>query len=201
MSSFAERFAGQSADGVETRAAAGGMVPAGFYRVKLNGATPVTSKEKQTPGFELTFLVTDGPFAGMEVKETLWDTEHARSQDRLALFALRLGVLKRGGKEGKEIVAVEGKKDFLDVLDAPAIIEVYHEEFKRQDGNISHNAKVTFGGCHYIDDKDAAAKVGKPVEAKKAGTSAAGTSDGKSGGAGGGSTAASKKKAVDTSDL
>jgi hypothetical protein len=201
MSSFAERFAGQSADMIETRAAAGGMVPPGFYRAKLNGAKTVTSKEKMTPGFELTFQIVGGPFNDMEVTETLWDTDHARSQDRLALFGLRLGVLKRGGKEGKEIVAVDGKKDFLDVLDTPCIIEIYHDEFKKADGSIFASSKLTYGGCHYIDDKDAAAKVGKPVEAKKAGTSAAGTSDGKSGGAGGGSTAAAKKKAVDTSDL
>lgn len=200
--SFADRYANIDPEALETRMAAGGMLPEGFYKAKLNGAKQTTSKQKSTPGWELTFTVTEGPFAGTEVTDTLYDTEHAKSQDRLCLFSLRLGVLKRGGKDNKQIVAVEGKTDFLDVLDTPCVIEVMHEEYKREkDGGIGHSVRLAFGGCYYATDKDALAKVGKPVEAKAAAGAGA-----KSGETKAASTEPSKngtpaKKKVDTSQL
>lgn len=165
--SLAERFAGSDAESLEARMAAGGQVPPGFHKAAMIGAKAVTSKQKGTAGHELTFKITDGPFKDAEVTDTLWDTEHQRSQDRIALFMLRLGVLQRS-KDGKKIIAVEGKQDFMDVLDTPCIIETAMEEYKRDDGQTGHSVRLAFGGCYYPDDKEALAKVGKPVEAAKA---------------------------------
>ncbi len=198
--SFAERYAGVDPEALETRVASSGVLPEGFYKAKLNGAKQTTSKQKGTPGWELTFVVVGGPFDGVEVTDTLYDTEHQRSQDRLCLFSLRLGVLKRGGKDNKQILPVEGKTDFLDVLDTPCIIEVQHEEYTREkDGAKGHSVRLAFGGCYYATDKDALAKVGKPVGETKAASPA--KDDAKKPNTEPSKNGAPAKKKVDTSQL
>ena len=208
---FAERFGGQDVAELEARAASGGMTPPGFYRAKLTGAKSITSNAKGTPGHELTFQITDGPFKGSEVTDTLWDTDNRRSQDRISLFCLRLGVLKRSA-DGKKIVAVDGVQDFMDVLDKPCIIETTVEEYERDNGSKGHSVRLAFSGCYYPDDKEAIAKIGKPVGEKsgtgtgtaaKSGTSAKSEtkSAAKDAGTGTGGSGTSAKSKVDTSQL
>lgn len=202
MSNFAERFAGKDVAELETRAASGGLTPPGFYKAKLIGAKNVTAKSGNS-GYELTFSIIDGPFKGGEVTETLWDTEHSRSQDRINLFCLRLGVLNRS-PDGKKIIAVEGKQDFMDVLDTPCIIETHIEEYEREKGGTGHSVRLTYAGCHYPDDKEALGKIGKSVEAKggaKSGTVAAAKSDPAKGAGAEKDKAPAAKSKVDTSQL
>lgn len=181
--SLAERYSDVDPSLLEERMKHDGNLPEGYYRAMLIGAKPKTAHSGST-GFELTFAVKDGPFTGYEVTDTLWDTDHKKSQDRICLFGLRLGVLKRSA-DGKKVLAVEGKSDFMDVLDTPCIIQTTLEEYE-SNGKHGTAVRLAFGGCYYADDKDAIAKIGKPVA----------TAASKASGGAGGSKAETKKDAA-----
>lgn len=143
-----------NADELNERTAAGGLVPPGVYAAQLIGAKNTLSKQKETPGYELKFVVAAGPFRGAEVTDTLYRTENQRSKDRIALFAHRLGLLARD-KDGK-LMPMKGKTEFLDVLDTHTVIEVIHEEYDRDDGKKGHAVRLAFCGVH--DPADAKVK-------------------------------------------
>ena len=113
-------------EGVGERMEHGGLIPPGYYRAKLVGAKEVESKSKGTPGYELTFVVQGGPFDGKEVSDTLWKTDHQFSKDRIKLACVRLG-LRKPSPDGKRLLPVEGKADFMDCVDAETVIEIVHE--------------------------------------------------------------------------
>src|SRR5262245_60438787 len=115
---FSDLATGYDVGAMEKRMEAGGLIPPGKYPAKLNGAKRTESKQKNTPGWELTFEITGGPFAGSEVHDTLYITDNPKSRDRIALFGHRLGLLKRTD-DGKGLVKAEGKTDFMDCLDTP----------------------------------------------------------------------------------
>jgi hypothetical protein len=122
-----EQFENYDPKAAEARMKAGGQIPPGKYPAKLVGAARTESKQKQTPGWELTFEVTGkGPFAGSTVTDTIYITENQKSKDRLVLFGHRLGVLEKK-KDGSGYVKAEGKTDFADALDTACVIEVMHE--------------------------------------------------------------------------
>jgi hypothetical protein len=148
FSGFAQ---GYDVGAMEKRMESGGLIPPGKYRARLDGAKRTESKQKQTPGWELTFTVQDGPFKGSEVTDTLYITDNSKSKDRIALFGHRLGLLER---KGNGLGKVEGKKDFLDCLDTEVVIEVIHEP-DQKDPNKKW-VRLAFGGIY--DPKDPKAK-------------------------------------------
>lgn len=146
---------------VDQVAKSGGLIPAGKYHVRLDGAGDVTSKSG-TPGTELTFVILVGPFAGQEVKETVWVSDKA--QNRVVLFGARLGALTQDPKT-KKYVRAKDKHTFQDCLGAEVVIEVSHREYDKKDGGKGKAAQVTFGGIWALDDKDV-----KDVPRAKAGS-------------------------------
>lgn len=141
-----------AADSVDQVAKSGGLVPEGKYHVRLDGAGDVVSKNHNT-GSELTFVILHGPFAGQEVKETIWSSENEKAKNRLVLFAHRLGLLKLNEKT-KRYERVDGKSGFGDVLGAECVIEVAHREYEKKDKTKGKAANVTFGGIWKLDDPD-----------------------------------------------
>lgn len=136
---------------VDQVAKSGGLVPAGKYHVRLDGAGDVTSKNN-TQGTELAFVILTGPFTGSEVKETIWSSENEKAKNRLVLFASRLGLLAVDPKS-KKYARVKDKHTFQDCLGAEVVIEVSHREYDKKDGSKGHVAQVTFGGIWALDDK------------------------------------------------
>lgn len=165
------------ADALGERMEAGGMVPEGLYPVRLEGAKNITSKQKETPGYELTFVILSGAFKGSQVTDTLWRTDNPRSRDRIALFGHRLGLLKRD--ENGKLVPIPGKGEFIDVLDVEVLIEVEHEEYEREDKSKGHKARLAFGGIYTADDAKALEKLKAqvPGAAGAAGAAKAKTGD------------------------
>jgi len=161
----------------EERMKNGGMIPPGKYAATLLGAKRTESKQKQTPGWELTFAIAGGPFAGSEVTDTIYITDNAKSKDRLALFASRLGLLVKK-PDGSGYVKAEGKTDFMDCLDTPCVVEVIHEP-DQKDPNKKW-VRLAFGGIWRPDDPEAK-KDAKKSEPPKTGP-AAGAKDAKPGG-------------------
>lgn len=184
---FSEFAEGYDSKAMEERMKSGGNVPEGKYEATLAGAQRTESKQKGTPGWELVFTISAGPFKGSEIRDTLFITDNSKSKDRLALFGHRLGLLERTGPEGKALTKVKGKTNFQDVLDTPCVIEVIHEPDQ-------HNAakkwpRLAFGGIWNIGHPDlkkdppkngtgqqtkpAAAATGtKPADGDKTGTDA-----------------------------
>lgn len=157
------------AQGVDERMASGGQIPPGFYACKLNGAVNKVSKTNGTPGYELTFLVTSGPFEGTEVTDTLWRTDKQSSKDRVKLFAHRLGLLNKSA-DGKSYVPVEGKAEFVDVLDVTCVVEIIHEP--DQNNPNKHWPRFAWAGVYKPDDPEAIAALangGKRPEKSKDG--------------------------------
>lgn len=182
MSFLAEvGYAGERPENVETRANAGGVLPPGFYAAQMVGAKPVTAKSGSV-GTEFVFVVTEGPFTGGQVTETLWDPNPerpntaARMNDRKMLFASRLGLIRKSA-DGKKYEDVPGKSGWVDCLDAAVIVEVQHETYTRDDGGTGTSVKLTFGGLYDARDAAARAKIGKSPAAgqggAKGGTAAA----------------------------
>ena len=110
----------------------GGLIPEGKYHARLDGAADVTSKQ-HTQGTELTFTILAGPFAGQEVKETVWTSSNDKAQNRVALFGARLGALVVDPKT-KKYVRSPDKHTFQDCLGAEVVIEVSHREYDKKDG-------------------------------------------------------------------
>lgn len=162
-------YAGEAPENVETRAAAGGLLPAGFYVARLDGAKPRTANSG-SDGTEFTFTVAEGPFAGATVTDTVWNPNPekpqaaARLNDRRMLFASRLGLIRKSA-DGKKYEDVPGKTGWVDCLDAVVIVEVQHEKYKRDDGTEGVSARLAFGGIHDKHDPKARAALGKPPAA------------------------------------
>lgn len=173
-----------TADSVDQTAKSGGLIPEGKYHVRLDGAGDTVSKNNNA-GSELTFVILHGPFAGQEVKETLWSSENDKAKNRLVLFAHRLGLLKLNEKT-KRYERVEGKSGFGDVLGAECVIEVAHREYEKKDKTKGKAANVTFGGIWKLDDPD----VKSVPKAKPTGTNGASAKP-----------APTRKPAVDTSGI
>lgn len=165
-----------SPDAIDQFAKSGGILPAGKYHCRLDCAKDTTANSG-TPGEELHFAVIGGPFAGQEIKETIWKSDKEGSKNRLVLFASRLGLLKR---DGARFVPVEGKHSFADCIGADCVLEVAHEEYTNKQGKKGTAVRVTFAGIWNTNDP-AVKNVPK----------------GKVSGEG----AAPKKKVVDTSEL
>ena len=166
-------------DKVEKDMASGGMIPAGFYRARLDGAMPVTSKQNQTPGWELTFTVLGGDHDGATVQDTMWISDKAQSINRALLFQHRLGVIRRSAETGR-FERVPDVTDFRDTVGkVEVIIHVKHEEYDRRDGGKGTALRLEFNGIYAKDDAKAAEKVGKPLPEKagagQGGSSATGT--------------------------
>lgn len=148
---------------VDQVAKSGGLIPAGKYHVRLDGAGDVTSKEGTT-GTELTFVLLTGPFAGQEIKEKLWQSE--KTVNRCLLFGSRLGLLTvTGDAKNKKFNRVKDKRTFQDCLGAEVVVEVAHRDYEKKDGSKGKAANVTFGGIWTLDDKDV-----KDVPKAKAGS-------------------------------
>jgi len=153
-------------EAVDAVAKSGGVLPPGKYHARLDGAKDVTSNQKGTPGTELHFTILAGPFAGQEVKMTLWDT--AGTQNRVVLFASRLGLL-RVNPQTKKYERVPGRHTFQDVLGAQVVIETENREYEKKGGGKGTVPDVTFGGIWSPDDKAV-----KDVPKAKPGAPAAG---------------------------
>ncbi len=153
-------------DKLEKDMASGGIIPAGYYRARLDGAMPVTSKQNHTPGWELTFTVLGGDPDGATVTDTMWVIDKPQSINRALLFQHRLGVIRRSADTGK-FERVPGVVDFRDVIGkAEVIIHVKHEEYDRKDGGKGVALRLEFNGLYAKDDAKAAEKVGKPLPEK-----------------------------------
>lgn len=147
-------FTGEVAGGVdaaEERARAGGLLPPGRYNAKLVGAARTTSATKGTPGWELVFEVQAGPFKGTKVKDTLYTTDNEKSIERRKVIANRLGVTQKS-PDGKGYVPIQGKNDFMDVLDTLCVIEVKHEP--DADDKTKHWLRLTMFGVWPLDHAD-----------------------------------------------
>lgn len=155
-------------DDVEEQMKAGALIPEGFYHATLDGAKPVTSKgDSPRPGWELTFKITSGPFKDRDLSDTLWkaDPDKKAMVNRTLLFKHRLGLIKRNA-DGTAFEPVPGKKDFMDCLDTPIVIEVKHEAWENKDTKKSGvSVRLAFNGLHKVDDPEVLKKVGKPVPA------------------------------------
>lgn len=161
-------FANTSPDDIERRAAAGGTIPAGWYHAKLTGAKRVTSREKSTPGWEMTFTITNGLYEGREVSDTLWISD--ANKDRIGIFGKRLGLLVPSA-DGKGLVKAEGKRDFVDVLDTPCVIEVNHQADRNDPAK--KYARVAYTGVYPPTHADAVAGLAGKKGGAKSGTGAA----------------------------
>jgi hypothetical protein len=64
----------------------------GDYLVKVATAKPIRSKEKDTPGIEMTFRFTDGQYRGKKIVETLWITPKSlnRIRQMLEIWGMRV---------------------------------------------------------------------------------------------------------------
>lgn len=106
------------------------LPPEGIHHAILEGAS--TAPDGQS--WHLTFKIIAGPAEGMTVKETVWkpkgddEKKDKTTRSRAALFAHRLGLLKKVVKDGVEVgVEVEGKHDFCDCYGAACFIDVKHK--------------------------------------------------------------------------
>lgn len=161
-------------DEFEDQLAKGGIIPAGYYRAKLDGASRTTSKgdpnasppKPERAGWKLTFKITGGPCDGREVEDTLWAPgDSSAMANRVLLFKHRLGLIQRNS-DGTKFEPVAGKVDFRDCIDAACIIHVKHEEYERKkDKEKGIAVRLDFNGVYLATDEKAAAKVGQKVEA------------------------------------
>lgn len=164
---------GVNPDEFEDQLAAGGIIPAGFYRAKLEGAVRTTSKgdpnasppKPERAGWKLTFKITGGPCDGREVEDTLWAPgDSSAMANRVLLFKHRLGLIQRSS-DGTKFEPVAGKVDFRDCIDAACIIHVKHEEYERKkDKEKGIAVRLDFNGVYLPNDEKASAKVGQKVE-------------------------------------
>lgn len=183
--SFFDTIGGDNnADGVEERVTSGGQLPPGFYRAKLDGARDSEVGSNNTPCYELTFLVTAGPFAGVSFTEKLFKAGKdaaatARCRDRVKLFAHRLGLIGKSA-DGKTYTPIAGKEGFGDVLDAECVVEIRHEADREDKTKMW--ARLAYAGVYLPTDPVAVAALangGKRPDAPadtKAGQGRAGAS-------------------------
>ncbi|VTU01038.1 unnamed protein product [Gemmataceae bacterium] len=170
MSDEFEQFEKYDPKAAEERMKHGGLIPPGKYRATLLGAKRTESKAKQTPGWEMTFKLSEGGFAGSEVTDTIYITDNVKSKDRLVIFGHRLGLLIKK-PDGTGYVKAEGKTDFMDCLDTPCIIEVIHEPDQKDENK--KWVRLAFGGVYLPNDPEAVKTLGKAKEPEKKGATAA----------------------------
>lgn len=144
---------GRKPGAVEAAMNNGGLPPEGVHHATLNGCREVTA-HTGTTGRELVFKILAGEGAGLEVKDTLWNSDNELSINRKLLFAHRLGVLKKVGAGDSAVYeAVPGKDDINDVLGTVVFIEVKHEEYDKKTGGKGKSARLSFEGIINPDDK------------------------------------------------
>jgi len=162
---------GQAADDIDKKLASSGPITPGFYRATLDGAKMFESANTGSKAHELTFKIKGGPFDGREVTDKIWlpKAEDLEATDdktvkkvgnlraRLAKAGLCLGLVTKDPKG--RLVRVEGKTDFVDVLDTECIVEVTMEP--DQQNPDKKWPRIAFNGFFSKDDKEAAAKIGK----------------------------------------
>ncbi len=145
----------------EKKLASGGLPPEGVHHAILEGAGGIPNADGR--GWKLVFKIVAGPGEGATVEEALWrpkgddESKDKKTRNRVAIFAHRLGLLKKVQKGGKEVaVEVEGKNDFCDCLGAACFLDVKHEDEEyEKDGKkrTIKKAKLTFEGVLSPDDK------------------------------------------------
>lgn len=134
---------------IEEQMKAGGLPPEGMHHAVLQGFREGNANNGRKYR-ELVFHILAGPAKGMEVKESLWNSDDQRGKNRAIIFAHRLGLLTK--KDGK-YAAVPGKAEFSDVIGATCIIDVKHEEYERKDGKgKGQKAILSFEGVLSLDD-------------------------------------------------
>lgn len=137
-----------SGEDVERFHKTGGILPAGKYHCRLDGAKD--AQTQTTTGVELHYVVASGPFAGEEIKDSIWNSDKAAAKNRATLFGHRLGLLKRKGA-GFEFAP--GKSDFADCIGAEVVLEVKHEPYvSKTTGKNGIGVRVTFNGIWSTDD-------------------------------------------------
>ncbi len=159
------QFETYDANGAEERMKFGGLLPPGKYPAILIGAKRGTSKEKETPFWDLTFSITGGAFKGSEVNDKIYITDNSKSKDRLVIFGHRLGLLKKK-EDGSGYVKVEGKTDLTDCIDTVCVIETILEP-DQKDPNKKW-VRLAFGGVFTPDDPAGKEKGEKKSEPAKA---------------------------------
>jgi len=162
-----------AADEVEGAAATSGVLPAGKYHARLEGAQ---QKELgNTPVFELTFEVIGGPYAGRKPRYSLWlgmketdkdgnsKTPEQLQKGREAISnefwhaAGCLGLATKKEVNGKSKYAYAKRKDgtplrdFRDVLGAECIIETKLREYGPE-GDKKQASEVKMFGIHLLSD-------------------------------------------------
>lgn len=168
----------------EKQMSSGGLPPEGVHHAVLEGVGGIPNAEGR--GWKMNFKILAGPGKDMVVEDVVWKAKgddakkDARVNNRILIYAHRLGLLKKLIKDGKEVaVEVEGKHEFGDCLGAPCFIEVRHEDEEYEKNGKKHTikkAKLTFEGVLSPDDKKVkdvpkaanlppAASVGKPAGA------------------------------------
>lgn len=147
-----------SPDDVDGFQKTGGMVPAGKHLVELVGAKDHAAISGSTAD-ELTFTILSGPAAGQEITERVWHSDKPAGKRRQALFANKLGLIRR---EGSKFVPVEGKDSYADCIGAQVVLDVEHEKYTTKDGKEGVAVRVKFTGIYATTDKEA-------VGVKKAG--------------------------------
>lgn len=144
-------------DAIE-RGLSGELLPKGLYATRLVGAKSLESKNKGTPGTELTFEIIAGPHTGAVMRETIWITSNEASQNRRILFAHRLGLLQVvqvGDK--KRYAAVEGKSDWIDAYGTAVVIAISQQPKQDKTGKeIAGEFRnvLEFGGIYNLDSSE-----------------------------------------------
>jgi hypothetical protein len=134
------------------RAFGGSILPEpGVYAATLIGVRDVIARSGLT-GTELTFRISDGTYAGAEVRDTLWHSMHRKVEMRHALFAHRLGLTTVS--QGRYQLA-PGKRTFADCIGTPVLIDVRHDEYQRADGSTGRRAILSFEGILSPNDPKA----------------------------------------------
>lgn len=148
----------------EAAVESGGLCPKGVHHAVLEGVREVTANSG-SKARELTFTVIAGPGKGCSAETTVWlpnegqdADKRKKSENRVAIYAHRLGLLKTVVKDGKEsLVPVEGKHGWIDLIGATCFIDVIHEDEEFTDKKGGHRkitkAKLSFEGVLKADDK------------------------------------------------
>lgn len=67
-----------------------GLLPAGEYVCVVTDTRLMTSRSNQTPGYELTLEVVEGPYAGQRLWHTIWLTIASMPMAKRELVKLRI---------------------------------------------------------------------------------------------------------------
>lgn len=137
----------QARDRSESRRPTSGQLPPGTYSAVLFGAHMTESKQKQTPGWKLTFEITSGPFAGRKISETLYIIDRDSFKERLIIFGHRLGLLERK-KDGNGYALADGKINFMDCVGTQCVIKVIHTAYGTDP--IKNHCQISYAGIWQV---------------------------------------------------